>query len=298
MVAITSLFDGKVGPPFEQSRLNDIMKEGAKRYENKVPPGYGDSAKGVMKRYGNVVWEQRYGDLVMWYQIINKAKESKISIVFVTDDKKADWWWKDDQSRTIGPRPELITEMKMTAGVAFYMYTPNRFMDLANQFLGVEVSEDIISEVRGVTEAMNWREEIANALRVLGGKAHLSAIYEYIQRTTPRQLPESWRAIVRNKLQNYASNCEAFLGKEDTFTRLGGGYWELKSMRPSQSSESTLLQYSGHNFTREELDEYIRSHLQRGFSEDTIVDDLAELEILPRWTRRRLQEILSETEGE
>jgi len=34
----------------------------------------------------------KFGDLIIWKEMIEKAKAEKRPIIFVTDDGKSDWW--------------------------------------------------------------------------------------------------------------------------------------------------------------------------------------------------------------
>ncbi|MGB8645361.1 MAG: PIN-like domain-containing protein [Anaerolineae bacterium] len=229
---ITALLKDKVGPAYPQEKLNEISKEGTKRYENKIPPGYMDDKKKDKKTYGTVVIEGQFGDLILWHQIKDKARETKKPIIFITNDNKEDWWWIE-QGKTVGPRPELITEMLTEVSVMFYMYKPKRFVEYAVDYLGLEVTQEIINEVESVAEAkINWKQEALNALTALGGAASLQEIYDEVARaskTTQRQLPVSWQAIIRRTLQNYWAESEWFLGKEDLFIHIGTGQWGLKT---------------------------------------------------------------------
>ena len=85
---VSDLFDDKVGPPYQQEDLKKIYDSGKARYSNDIPPGYED-ARGANKKDGNAV----YNDLVIWLQIIDKAKQLKSPIIFITNDNKEDWWW-------------------------------------------------------------------------------------------------------------------------------------------------------------------------------------------------------------
>jgi hypothetical protein len=137
---ITSLFEGKVGPPYSQEQLDEIYKRGQKRYEREVPPGYLD---------GNKEGVRKYGDLVLWFQVIDKAKETKEPIILVTDDRKEDWWLRF-KGQTIGPRPELVEEILSQAGVSFYMYQADPFMEHVRKYLERQVKQEAIDEVRDV----------------------------------------------------------------------------------------------------------------------------------------------------
>ena len=66
----------------------------------------------------------------MWFQIIEHAKSIKQPIVFITDDKKDDWWRKFN-GQIVAPQPELIREMYLRSGEKFYMYQTAQFMEHA-----------------------------------------------------------------------------------------------------------------------------------------------------------------------
>lgn len=236
---ITTIFNGKVGGPYSQDELTKFYRAGDERYENKIPPGYEDRKKDGVKRYGNLILKDKYGDLIAWFQIIDKAKSENKPMIFVTDDTKEDWWWIA-QGKTVGPRPELITEIKNRADVSFYIYTPRSFMLYAGDYLEIEVTDEIADEVQGITEEKrSWKDELVAALVALGGEATLSQIYYYIKSTTSRILPESWEATIRRTLQTYSSDTETYSGGEDLFEHLGRGIWGLREIdEDNESSDS------------------------------------------------------------
>ena len=137
---LTSLFEGKTGTPYSAGQLNEIYKLGERRYKQGVPPGYKDEIKeGINK----------FGDLVLWLQIIDKAKATKKPIILVTDDRKEDWWQKL-KGQIISPRPELIGEMLSEAGVTFYMYQADQYLEYASKYLEKQVTQKSIEEVRDI----------------------------------------------------------------------------------------------------------------------------------------------------
>jgi len=235
--ALTAIFEAKVGVAFTQERLNEIYKQGEKRYGQEIPPGYKDSSKKGIKRYGPLTIDEKYGDLILWYQIIDRAKDTKRAIIFVTDDTKEDWWWVS-RGRIIGPRPELVLEMRNEANVLFYMYSPDRFIEYARDYLGVQVTQEVVDEVRDVTESRSdWKDEVVSALAVLGGEARLPEIYALIHETTSRKLPTSWQDIIRYTLYIHSSESPAYRGGDDLFRRVGRGYWGLKSLQASNNQD-------------------------------------------------------------
>lgn len=155
---ITELFTDKIGPKYDQLTLDTIFSEGEKRYKNKVPPGYKDKKEGAVKRYEDLVIKSEYGDLIVWKQMLEKAKKDNVSIIFVTDDVKEDWWNKV-RGKTIGPRLELINEFAFETKQKFIMYTTKSFMEYASDFLKEELRanskslEKAIKEVEKLGEA-------------------------------------------------------------------------------------------------------------------------------------------------
>lgn len=145
MEELTILLDGKVGEKCSSQELNTIYSNGKLRYLREIPPGYADAPK---KDKDDKTKLKKYGDLIIWFQIIKKAKKSLKPIIFVTDDeKKGDWFWRIKNSN-IGPRPELIEEMKEKANVSFYLYSANRFMEYSRKYLKFDVDKEAIEEVR------------------------------------------------------------------------------------------------------------------------------------------------------
>ena len=162
--AITALFEGKVGSLYSSERIGEIYEEGKTRYDHEIPPGYRD----VKDKEGM----RRYGDLVLWFQVIDKAKETKKPIILVTDDRKEDWWLRV-KGRTIGPQPELIEEILSKADVLFHMYQADPFMEHARKYLERRVKQEAIDEVRDVRQRDEeyTKAAQAEAFRLLSEKA-------------------------------------------------------------------------------------------------------------------------------
>lgn len=155
---VTRLFHGRIGPLYDEGRRKEMLAEANKRIESKVPPGYSDAAKG----------ERATGDAVAWLQVLDWAKDRGLPVILVTDDRKEDWYRKVG-STLVGPRPELIAEMKDVANVDFYLYGTNSFLRYANQYLTASISEQIIEEHHEANAYHLEREyvELSTEVRVL-----------------------------------------------------------------------------------------------------------------------------------
>lgn len=146
---IDLLFADKVGTPFKKEELSSIYRDGSERYNKDIPPGYCDAKK---KDEDDPTKTKKFGDLVGWLQIIAKAKESKKSIIFITSERKEDWWRKV-KGKTVGPRHELVSEFQEGSEQLFYMYDMERFLSYAKEFHHVD--EKTIVEVKKVEEVYN-----------------------------------------------------------------------------------------------------------------------------------------------
>lgn len=146
---IVALFNGKVGPEYSPDRLKEIFDEGKIRYDSKIPPGFADKDKKTERGV--------YGDLIIWYQIIDHAKQSQKPIIFVTNDDKEDWWWIL-KGKTFGPKPELVQEIGKKAGVLFHMYNSDRFLQLAQEYLHEKVDQSAIAEIRDIRMEVSIEE--------------------------------------------------------------------------------------------------------------------------------------------
>lgn len=94
--------ENKIGNIVPFSEKISILQEGQVRFDNLIPPGYKDCGKkGIDK----------YGDLIIWKNIIKVAKEQSVNILFVCNDVKEDWWEKDGET-PIDLRKELLMEFK------------------------------------------------------------------------------------------------------------------------------------------------------------------------------------------
>lgn len=149
--AIGDLFNGRVGPTYSDEQLESIAKEGEDRYARKAPPGYKDDGKEEETSSAATNY-RKYGDLIVWRQIIDRATEAKKGVIFVNDDKKEDWWLIF-RGKTLGPRPELIEEFLCKTGQGFYMYQADRFLEYAAEHLKQKITPESMDEIRDLRKS-------------------------------------------------------------------------------------------------------------------------------------------------
>lgn len=125
----------QVGSEYEYDELMEIVKEGKFRYDNMIPPGYSDldNKKGL----------DAYGDLILWKQILQYAKQEQTPILFVCNDCKEDWIV--DKERRI-PRFELLKEFNSSANQPFWIYSFAELLDNVKD--KCHIDEKTIKEVK------------------------------------------------------------------------------------------------------------------------------------------------------
>lgn len=157
---LLNLFEGKTGNPFSSEEKLKIEQEGEKRYTEKTPPGYKDNKK----------QENRYGDLLVWKEMLAHAKTQNVDIIFVTHDQKEDWW-NISSGKTIGPRIELRKEFYEETGKMFHMYTMSSFLSFFIENKGKAIDKTTIDEV----------ELFASVMRRKLPKTELKEYYESLE---------------------------------------------------------------------------------------------------------------------
>jgi hypothetical protein len=137
----------RVGREFSYDEILKISAEGKHRYEFRIPPGYEDLK--------DKVGTQIFGDLIIWKQILEYSRSEKKHIVFICNDLKEDWWQLvstgKGEKKHAGPRQELLKEIHDHSGVRFWMYTPARFLDVANTLIKANVLSRYIEQMLRLT---------------------------------------------------------------------------------------------------------------------------------------------------
>jgi len=153
---IDKLFDDKrVGSnTFDtQEKLDNLYKEGEKRYANGVPPGYKDISKKEEEFFfDGLNYKRKFGDLIIFKQIIEFSKERNVkNIIFVSEDVKEDWRIIEEFEGTkiLGARSELKREIYKEASVEnFLIYQIEEFMKKTDQYLNINIKEDTLKNIK------------------------------------------------------------------------------------------------------------------------------------------------------
>ena len=134
---IIDLFDEKIGPEFDEVHRGEILVEAERRLKEEIPPGYLDSDKPIRRRFG---------DILLWFQLMEHAERTALPVVLVTDDRKEDWRWVE-KGQVLGPRPELVREMHQESGQGFHLYSPGAFVRLWKKSEGEVLAASVLEEL-------------------------------------------------------------------------------------------------------------------------------------------------------
>ncbi|MBO9408515.1 DUF4935 domain-containing protein [Shimia sp. R9_1] len=142
---LSEQFGVRVGPEFDDADLEKHRKEALRRVKERVPPGYADETKSD---------DLKVGDYFVWRQAMDLSSARAKHLVFVTSDKKEDWWQlygKGEQARIVGPRPELLSEFKDDTGHSVLMLELDEFLSLFADFEHRAISDQARQEAAAVS---------------------------------------------------------------------------------------------------------------------------------------------------
>lgn len=159
---LTQLLDGRIGDKWTPEQFSALKKEGEDRYAKKIPPGYMDAKK-------NDGEFDKFGDLIIWKDIISKARLVKKPVIFITDDAKEDWWWIH-KGRKLGPRPELVEEFQAASGQDFHIYEFGQFLRFAaDRFPEIQAGVDQVE--RSLQDDERARKKQSEAVEAIETRA-------------------------------------------------------------------------------------------------------------------------------
>lgn len=165
---IDIITSNRVGEVPTQEQIDKINALGEKRYENKIPPGFKDAPKKSKSFFTNIEFQDKFGDLYLWREIIEKAKSDKIkNVIFICDDNKEDWWFAH-AGKTHGALESLKTEICNEANIQnFQLINQLTFLHEAkNHLKDIEISESSLKEV----EELSFNTNVINEYEITDNK--------------------------------------------------------------------------------------------------------------------------------
>lgn len=217
---LTELYENKVGIEFSIKEFEAIYTEGKDRYAKKVPPGYKDLETKSKKGEQHI-----YGDLIIWKELISLAKKEKKEVIFVTDDRKEDWWTIENGKR-IRPREELIKEFYDLTGTRILIYNADNFLHYAKQRkLLTKIKETTIKEVK---EIRQFDENFISAFDFLKNNEKLNDIQYFSNMGT--------------------SSLAQFLKNQEVMTNTSGLFYPINAQIGQLLKNKEILESNTSNF--------------------------------------------------
>lgn len=147
---LLEIIGDRIGDSYSNEWIDDVQTEGETRYEEGLPPGFNDSSKDdkedATRQYGDIKYQRKYGDLLIWKDILNYSKSDTNTgkkVIFVTNDgvskKKTDLIYKVD-GMTVGPSIHLMNELHSSSGKELYILNNLRFIQLVNDLTDEEIN--------------------------------------------------------------------------------------------------------------------------------------------------------------
>ncbi|MDF0479659.1 PIN-like domain-containing protein [Vagococcus sp. PNs007] len=148
---LINLIEGSIGEKYTQEWIDVVEKEGQERYSKKIPPGFDDSSKeneeDAIRYYDNIKYQRKFGDLLIWKEIIDYTKignESGRKVIYVTNDgrskRKSDLLYKVNDL-VVGPSIYLMNELCRESDKQLYIVSNLRFIQLVNDLSETEVDK-------------------------------------------------------------------------------------------------------------------------------------------------------------
>lgn len=145
-----------------QEKLNILFQEGEDRYKKEIPPGFEDAKeKGEEVFYfSNLEYKSKFGDLIIFKQIIDYAKEKTLkNVIFISEDTKSDWRINEDfeGKKILGARSELKNEIYNEAGVEhFSILKIDEFLTKSKNYLNVNIEDSSIQDIK---ESLKFKDK-------------------------------------------------------------------------------------------------------------------------------------------
>lgn len=139
---------------FTQLELIDIYEEGEKRYKYNIAPGFTDKDK------NNGIGVEKYNDLVIWKEILRKIEGTNCKLIFIQNEKKADWWSGKSKNK---PQDVLVEEFKSVTNelAEFEMMHFKTFLNTFAGKLGISGSS-----IQEINKLINLKQSITNKIQI------------------------------------------------------------------------------------------------------------------------------------
>lgn len=146
-----------------------IFEEGEIRYKYGLAPGVTDTEKGLTDISSTrdtifFVTRKKYGDLIIWKELLSFAKGKNINLIFVENERKTDWWGNRKEYR---PANVLIEEYREVSDSGnFFMVDFATFLQEYQLELELAASDatELVKRLKYREHVFTWLQTYAKQL--------------------------------------------------------------------------------------------------------------------------------------
>lgn len=221
---IIELFEGRVNKKLSKERLEEVYNLAEERYKINLPPGCKDKYKPE---------PERYEQLVIWNEIIEVSIKQNKGVLFVSDDRKGDWFEKFKEY-DLGTRPELIKEFFDKTGHYFHAIKTKSFINSIADLYDIDGTKNLEEELATIREDLinkDFKVEMASDLNVnkldamkyqIDNRDRLNNMEDNMSEVLGNsdRLVKLLRADTLNKINNVNDNMIKFLSNSDKIIKL------------------------------------------------------------------------------
>lgn len=166
------------------------------RMENSIPPGQKDKGKE----------DGGFGDVLIWLTLLQLAAGSSRDMIFVTEERKSDWWHRNDSAPLL-PRYELVDEYRRVSnGGTLHLVSLSRLLS------ALKTNEEVVAEIKALevaTDSSNGAKYVRDGETLLiRGASGYGAILP-IRQTMPPDADEAvdYFCWFSEDLNDFLQNC-------------------------------------------------------------------------------------------
>jgi PIN like domain len=155
---IESLYIDSDSKGFTINELLKIYEEGEIRFKYNIPPGFTDRKKKDNLNDKNkdntnntdFLLKRKYGDLIMWKEILKHIESKEINLIFIQNEKKPDWWESSSVGRKIANVLTQEFQERTAPNSEFQMLDFEQLLNLYGNDLGMAATtvKDIVSKLK------------------------------------------------------------------------------------------------------------------------------------------------------
>lgn len=107
---------------------------------------------------------------------------------------------------------------------------------------------------------ITWKDELIRGLKHFGGEAHRKELFDYIKKTTNKNIPKKFTNTLQKELERLSKDSSNFSGVSIFYSveGIGAGVWGINGYEPDENMDITQ-----DDLSYPEGKEQLRKHIQK-----------------------------------